>query len=32
MKNKSGLKLVALQVTKQVHKNSFISDVLSDQV
>ena len=34
IKNKRGLELgpVALQATKQVQKNSFISYVLSDQV
>ena len=31
MKNKSGMELV-LQVTKQVQKNSFIGDVLPDQI
>ena len=32
MKNKKGLEPVTLQVTKQVQKNTFISDVLPDQV
>ena len=34
IKNKRDLELspIALQVTKQVQKNSFISDVLPDQV
>ena len=32
MKNKKDLEPVALQFTKQVQKNTFISDVLPDQV
>ena len=32
IKNKRGLELVSLQVVKQVHKNFFISYILSDQV